>query len=128
MKKKKFAPSAALGYKRIKPLYDKALADLAVETARADENYSALADAKLAHEACAIQLHRRDEDVRKLSVRLSMAEEQLAVLRHDRATAIRRIDAQAAEIASLRPKATRNCWIDAIAVIGITFLIGVNYL
>ena len=126
--KRKFAPSAALGYKRIKPLYDKAIADLAAERKRADDNCSALADVQRAHDACTMRLARRDEDNRKLSVRLTKAEEQLAVLRHDRASAIRRIDAQAAEISHLKPKATRNVWVDAIATLGIIFLIGANYL
>lgn len=126
--KRKFAPSAALGYKRIKPLYDKAIADLAAERKRADDNCSALADVQLAHDACTMRLARRDEYSSKLSVQLTKAEEQLAVLRHDRATAIRRIDAQAYEIANLKRKAARNAWVDAIATLGIIFLIGANYL
>lgn len=49
--KKKFNPSAALGYKRIKPLFDKAVSDLVIETSRADANYTALCDVTVERDA-----------------------------------------------------------------------------
>ncbi|AWH15383.1 hypothetical protein [Aeromonas phage 25AhydR2PP] len=99
--KKKFNPSAALGYKRIKPLYDKAVADLVIETARADDNYTALCDVTVERDSLAGIVERQKEKlkaaghmvghlIRERDVAIELAEQHKMVLVAEQKTAIAR--------------------------------------